>query len=583
MRILPALLPPLTVCLCVLLNHLVCSSHWIDEKIHSIHNDIFTLQLAEHTLWLAKLVIPALLVTSLLLYNLARKEFAGYKRRSWDYIYCIVTIIATCSIALRFWQCPFALDDSYIDYRYVRHWLEGQFDYNIGEPVMGFTSHLHLMILWALCTFLQTQAIDMLSYYLNCASEAACTILLFFLILKVTGRILPATIGSLYYAVNMFACAEVISGKETSLVSLTILIALGALKTNRPGLLPWCANALFLFRPEGICACVVMLATAFRANYKLAIRSAILPCALTLAWYVFLYLHFGTIFPHGMLAKYKVLAAVNPDTACQQIVIVIGSMLTNSCLSFLLPGTEWWPFLILPPLLFIYSFMRFKDPAWSLYRNIALVQLIFLLGSRPRLFNWYFCWFAVMGPIFAAQLSADIIYLKGKGVIKRTAIAAMQLALCAFLFVYFRTGFIYIPYDWVSYIERGKVYREAALYMMERTRGLEPIAASDVGLIGFNYTGPILDLMGLISEQPLKYYPIPNNVSSSYFIPPTAIAALKPKYIVAPICHCQAFLLKDPDFQKHYVEIKRWENPNIVERFVCVWMRKDESAAGEAK
>jgi hypothetical protein len=97
-----------------------------------------------------------------------------------------------------------------------------------------------------------------------------------------------------------------------------------------------------------------------------------------------------------------------------------------------------------------------------------------------------------------------------------------------------------------------------------------------VGIIGYFYHGPILDIMGLISDKPLKYYPIKNQIGPAYLIPPEAISAFKPKYLIAPSNHCQGMLLDDADFKRNYTELKRWPDATMTDGFVGVWGRKDE-------
>jgi hypothetical protein len=375
----------------------------------------------------------------------------------------------------------------------------------------------------------------------------------------------------------MYACAEVNSGKEAPMVTLVMLFTLWAVKAARPAILPWCANALFLLRPEGIFACLIILVTALKTQGRAALKSFILPCGITLAWYGFLFFYFGTIMPHGMIAKHKVLLAADPVSELIRHSCVIGSMVTNSSLGFLLPGTGMGPFMVCSVLVFVYFYRRIKEPCWVLYRNIAVVQLIFIVIAHVQTFSWYYCWLALLGPTVMAQLSADAWPAPKEGQPSGSNLPRMlgQAAFCLLMFFYLRTGFSFIPFNWVPYLERGVIYRESALFLMDKTRGEETIAASDVGIIGYYYSGPILDLMGLVNNETLKYYPIKNNTNYrfGYQIPPEAISALKPKYLMAPIGHCQKFLLNDPDFQRNYTEIKRWTNPDMSDRVVLVWMR----------
>jgi hypothetical protein len=572
-------MPLSTVLCCIAFTLFISDSFWLQDRIHSLHNDAFALKRSLDGVWLAKILLPILLAVSLLFFSFLKTHFAGINREQWERTYCLVTVLAAISLALRFWQCPMAQDDSYIDYRYVQHWLAGQFDYNAGEHIMGFTSHLHLITLWAICKIFHTNIIDLASYYLNCAVDTINAIFLFFLVRKVYGGARPAFVAALCYAVSTYNCSQVISGKETALVNLVILLTLWAMKTGRLALLPYGANALFLFRPEGIFACLIILGTAIKTKGKAACKTMIVPCAITCVWYGFLLIYFGSIMPHGMIAKHKVLIPGDFFSVFMGCVNLTGNVMSNSAFFSFVPGLDRWPFLPATVLIFIYAYWRLREPCWALYRNIALAQLILLMVIQSRVFSWYFCWFALLIPIAMAQLIADATGTPGG---KKLPLILLRTAICLLLFFYLRTGFFFAPYAWLPYLERGVVYREAALFLQNKTKGKDIVAASDVGILGYYYSGPILDLMGLISNESLKYYPIAGNDGIVYLIPPKAVAEFKPKYLMAPFSHVYGMLSVDPDFQSHYTLLKSWANPAMTDGIVSIWER-DQATDAEPK
>jgi hypothetical protein len=576
MRIVQALLPAASVLVCIVLTLFTSDASRWQQCIHSIHKDAFTIGLSFHGLWLARVVVPLVLLISLPTYLFLQRRWAGYRWRIWHSNYCLLTILVTITLVLRFWQCPLAMDDSYLDYRYVQHWLSGQFDYNPGEHIMGFTSHLHVVALWLICSIFHTKSVDTVSYLFNCTLDAINNILLYFLIIRVYGRKLPAFVASLWFAVSMYNCAEVAVGKETGLVNLALLLCLWGVKTNCLAALPWIANALFLLRPEGLLAGSIILITALKTRGIFALKAFVLPCLITVAWYVFLYCYFGSIMPHGMIAKHKVFPPapfweIDPGA---EFVALIGSQMTNSSLGFVLKEMGWWPFVAVVALAFVYAFRCFKEPCWVLYRNIALVQMIFLIITRPLVFGWYLCWFALFGPIIMACFTALAWPASKGGWILPLII--MRAAICFLAVLYLYTGIEYIPFNWVPYLERGVLYREAALFLQERTKGLDVVAASDVGFLGYYYKGPIIDVMGLITDKALTFYPDNLMPGQNYLLPPPAISAYKPKYLMAPFNHTKGVLERDPDFLSHYTVLKRFESPVIEDRYVYIWQRKEE-------
>jgi len=575
------LLPLSTVVVCLAFVFFLTDSSWLLQVIHAMHRDEFSLHRAQDALYLTKLVLFRLLSLSCIVFFVFKRRLGASWKARWDQSFSLAICLVTVSLTLRLWQCPLAVDDSYIDYRYVLHWLSGQFDYNPGTHIMGFTSHLHLIILWAVCFLFHTSAVDLASYYFNCLADTACTVFLFFIVYKVYGRALPAFLAGLVYATSMYACAEVTTGKESPLVNLFILLALWAVQTGRTKLLPWFANALFLLRPEGIIAASFMLFGAFKQNGKAALKTFVVPCSITAAWYVFLFVYFGSILPHGMIAKDKVFFARDYISTLINYLTTTGLMVTNTNAGYLISALGPWPCVISTAIAFIYAFFRLKQPCWVLYRNIALAQLLFLLLAKPVLFSWYFCWLALLAPIVVAQFTADAWPQSAEE--KVPPLKDTRIVVWVFMLAYLFTGLAAIPFNWTPYFERGVEYREAALYLLDRTQGKEAIAASDVGIIGYFYPGQIIDMMGLITDQALKYYPVKTDKRYAYLIPPEAVAALKPAYLVAPLSHCQGMLLNDPDFQRNYTELKRWTNPDMMDKVVCIWMRKQEAVPANEK
>lgn len=544
---------------------------WIADRITSLHHDPFTLERSKQALQVSKIAIPATLLGALALLPWLRR-YLGPSSQEKNINGTLLLIILAIALCLRLWQCPVAGDDSYVDYRYVLRWLSGHFDYNDGEHVMGFTSHLHLLILWLLCSIFQTHTVDLTSYYLNCAVDTSNCLLLFTLIYQLFKGKLPAFAAALIYATNVYCCQEVVSGKETALVTMTALIAMLAIENKRFGILPWCANALFLLRPEGLLSCLVVLLTAFKNQTRSSfIRSALLPCLITAALYLFLFSYFGTIMPHGMVAKAKIWMPMALAPTIMIPLYTISSQAVNASLSVFLHGNNDINYAAGTIAIFLFMLWRYKEPGLALYRNIALVQLGFLLATRPAYFGWYFCWFTLLGPLLLAKLTTlNCPKALWQRLWKTTL--AVQIGLSAIIGLYFA------PYNWLWTLQRVVVYREAALYLLAKTGGKEPICASDVGMIGYTYPGPIVDIQGLVTDESLRYYPIKKDFGlwnfAKYLIPPEAVSAMKPKYLVAAATICDGLLLEDADFKKHYSILKQWNDEHMVGKVVYIFERQ---------
>lgn len=569
-------LPGLSAAIMLVLSLMMINSGWIQGKIVELHKDPFTLERSFNALAAARLLIPGGVLLALAGYLPFRNRMAkdGVTLRA-DQFFAALLFTSTVCALLRLLQCPVAGDDSYIDFRYVLRWLGGNFDYNTGEKVMGFTSHLHLILLYLICLAARTNSVDLASYYLSCFADQITTVLLFALVWKVYKRFLPAFLASLLYAANVYSCQEVVAGKESALVALTMTGALYALVESRLKWLPWCGNILFWLRPEGAASCLVLLFTAYKKEGKQVIKSAWLPCALSVALLLFLFAYFGTIMPHGMIAKAKAHQPVQLLPTLKLPLETIGSEFTNATLSPLTGGLDG--IYTVATLLAVASLLLLKAEPWKLFRGMVFAQLAFLLISRPAYFGWYFCWFSLLGPILAAVACHYLLEpaTKPKAVLLKIAAAAMAVH----VFLYVAIGLFWAPYNWLWTLERVRVYREAAQYLIERTGGNVPIAAADVGMIGYTYPGHITDIMGLISEESLQYYPLKTKYGVwpfiKYLMPPQAIAGLKPIYLVAAGSIVDELLLEDEQFKQNYFEIRRWENPDMVGRVVYIFQRKD--------
>ncbi len=88
--------------------------------------------------------------------------------------------------------------------------------------------------------------------------------------------------------------------------------------------------------------------------------------------------------------------------------------------------------------------------------------------------------------------------------------------------------------------EREDLYREVALSIPRNPPPLPLLAASEIGVLGYYYPGPILDLVGLVSPQAVGR------------TDRDKIAAARPAWIVSYDSHLDPALLGSPELARDY-------------------------------
>ena len=105
---------------------------------------------------------------------------------------------------------------------------------------------------------------------------------------------------------------------------------------------------------------------------------------------------------------------------------------------------------------------------------------------------------------------------------------------------------------------REQEYRDLALRFKDEFGTGKLVAASEIGAFGYFSNAYILDTVGLVSPEALKYYPLsPDLYSGTYAIPPDLVRDIQPAYVMTMEVFIENGLLKDPQFLEQYSEIYR--------------------------
>lgn len=494
-------------------------------------------------------------------------------------------------ILTRCLQFPFAVDDSYIDYRYVRSWVDGiGFDYNPGERVMGFTSHLHLALLSICYLMARPVELPVISQMLNVAIQVGSYFLVFVFMRRAGGGPLVGLAGAALLALLPYMTQESIGGKESSLVALLCLATLYAMERRWLALTAWIAAMVVLTRPEGGLFFILVFIWAalwkdeetaggkqswknryqdmlrrFPAGARRVLPAFILPLLSLLAFAGWLFVSFGTIIPHGMIGKAHMFYKPFP---LMDMVLVL-RRLGDGCLvpELIMPldplfsyGYDF--FRLYGGVLVLLAMLKFFDSGALRFYGIAVLcfWLLFTVAN-PYLFPWYLCWFALVPPLLVPVLLLRIKESLGKGKKGQDRLlvsVATYLIICQVIQqpIRLEPGLASVSFFWSGAYQRLLIYREAAL----RARVLDPscrgaLAAPEIGVLGYFYPGPILDLGGLVCDEVMKYGPPPpelRRTTELFTIIPAAILELRPRFLVTDGFFGEAGLFKLEEFKKAY-------------------------------
>ena len=101
------------------------------------------------------------------------------------------------------------------------------------------------------------------------------------------------------------------------------------------------------------------------------------------------------------------------------------------------------------------------------------------------------------------------------------------------------------------------------------------IAAGDIGALGYDTGARILDTLGLISPQTLRYYPLDSSFYvGAYAMPPQLILDEQPDWLVSPEVYIRKGVLPNEQFQARYELFKKIDTDIYTSNGLLVFRRK---------
>ena len=487
-------------------------------------------------------------------------------------------VLIVLALTARLIPGPRTIDDAFITYRYAGHIVAGEgFVYNPGERVLGTTTPFYTLLLAAISLFTggADASYPTIALIVNALADAG-TALLLWQLGKRSKFPYAGAAAALIWAVAPFSVTFAIGGLETSVYVLLLTATIYAYTQGRPSTAALFAGLSLLTRPDAL-----LLLAPFALDFLLihiinskngsrtlrnAFRAPLVFLAVTLPWYTFATLYFGSPIPHSVSAK--TLAYRLPPTAAVTRLLQHYATPFLGHLTFGIPwigvGIILFPFLTIIGVRAALRANRRLWP-WAIYPWLYLA--VFAIAN-PLIFRWYL---TPPLPAYVFFLFVGLEELVNKVNQAHTERGSRSWKpillpiLVAIPLLMTLRGWTLTPDHGstrpapeMAWIKLELLYRQAAQKVNEAIEAgsspsLPVLAAGDVGVLGYYTDTRILDTVGLNSPQTLDYYPLDESLYViNYAIPPDLIRDHQPDYLVFLEVYGRAGLLKAPFFNEAY-------------------------------
>jgi hypothetical protein len=448
-----------------------------------------------------------------------------------------MAVIAAGGLAARLWLGPHTADDAYIAFRYARNLAEGAgFAYNPGEPVLGASSPLHVLLLAAAARL--GADLPSAAFGLSLLADAGSIVLLASLLARL-GHPVASLVAAGLFALMPRALAAGVSGMETSLYVLAVLAAFAFQARERRAAAAAAAGLAALLRPDGLLVAVVLLAGAL-ARRRLPLLEAAIVAAIVLPWVATATWLFGGALPQSVVAKaLNARGAIDSARAAAEYFGGAPSALAIS-VAAVAGGSRLVSIVALRP--------------WVAWAGAYLV--LFVSAGAFGDYPWYFApllppWFAAaglgvedLGERMRRAVAARTPARPARAVHGRRAAGArawlaplaigVALAVAAPLAAQRHERTLRA---WSS--GREDLYRRVAIEIAATSPGAL-VAAPEIGTIGYFHRGPVLDLVGLVSPE------------AAGRPQASTVGARRPQWIVGYDTHLDRALLDAGWFRRAY-------------------------------
>lgn len=417
-------------------------------------------------------------------------------------------------------------DDSFIVYRVVRNLLHAHsWAFNLGEAVNASTSALHTILIAIAAWFVSD--IPLGAHIIGGLALLLAGVGIRTVFLRRFGE--PFATGAGLLAVYHLS-ENATWGLETNLFAALLIFA--ALVVESRTLIWVVLGVCTLVRPDGLALFVIVL--SFRQGWFLstkptkpwreALRPCLIFCLVLLPWAAFSLSTFGSIFPDTLSSK-----VWQGNSGYWGPGFVYARALRLHFLDIGLLGQ----LVSLASIFGLRLLWRERHPLLIIVAFVALQQAIYVLLNVPG-YHWYFAYLD-----FALLLSA--IYFLTE-YIRRHSVHPSLTFYSFSLFVIILGQYMFRKHEFQPYEVRDVAYTAAA----RTISSLAPatIATLEVGSIGYVLDWPIIDLVGLTSQN--KEYISGKHLDEFFQAPPEYVLLHSPPWPM------ERSILDDPRFQWGY-------------------------------
>ncbi len=485
---------------------------------------------------------------------------------------------------------PRMIDDAFITFRYARNIVHGVgFVYNASERVLGTTTPLYTLWMAALSLVTHTEDYPILALVTNALADTVSTYLLYHLGKRLSNSPLVGLTAALLWAIAPMSVTFAVGGMETSVFILLMLATFTAHLERRPYLTAALAALSFLTRPDAVLIVALVSGQLLWENVKSQISNhksqgghlrfrVLAGCAeiwylvfvflLTIApWIIFATAYFGSPIPQSVSAK-SLAYHLSPEAG-------LGRLIQHFSVPFFesdvldLGGLIRLVIYMTLYLAAVLAAFRRDSRSLPLLAYPPLYAAAFAVGN-PLIFRWY-----LAPPLPAYMLGIlmgvyQISNFKHQMPNLKEHIANLHLKFEIWHLIFGLVAAIYLatslrawtlhpdhgpgrPAPKMAYIQLELLYHKVAADLKPQVNPDTVIAAGDIGALGYDTGAHILDTLGLISPQTLRYYPLdPSLYVINYAMSPQLINDQKPDWLVAPEVYLRKGVLPDTQFQAQY-------------------------------
>jgi hypothetical protein len=495
----------------------------------------------------------------------------------------LVVILVALACAARLVPGPRMIDDAFITFRYARNIVHGVgFVYNAGERVLGTTTPLYTLWMAVLSLITHTENYSILALVTNALADVVSTYLLYHLGKRLSNSPLVGLAAALLWAIAPMSVTFAIGGMETSVFILLMLATFTAHLERRPYLTATLAALSFLTRPDAALIVTLVFGQLLWENIKLQISTIksqggrlrfdilylIFVFLLTIApWIIFATAYFGSPIPQSVSAK-SVAYHVSPEAGLGRLIQHFSVPFFESDVLDLGGLIRLVIYLTLYLAATLTAFRR-DSRSLPLLAYPPLYAAAFAVGN-PLIFRWY------LAPPLPAYMLGILLGVYQISNIKypipnlEEHIANLHLKFEIRYLIFGLVAAIYLatslhawtlhpdhgpdrPAPKMAFIQLELLYHKVAADLKPQVTPDSVIAAGDIGALGYDTGAHILDTLGLISPQTLRYYPLdPSLYVINYAMSPRLISDQKPDWLVAPEVYLRKGVLPDTQFQAQY-------------------------------